>query len=167
VVGATLALPKGDVITVSSDGYGARFALDDLPIQGRGAQGVTAMKIAAGARLISAHTLAVKEIRELLIIASNGRGKRTSLGEYPQKGRAIRGVMAHDLSGAGKGAKVEVAVAIPVAPDDLAVLATASGQVVATPVSEIRKAGRVTAGVSIVAVASGDRLLSGAVASGE
>jgi DNA gyrase subunit A len=167
VVGATLALPKGDVITVSSDGYGARFALDDLPIQGRGAQGVTAMKISAGARLISAHTLAVKESRELLIIASNGRGKRTSLGEYPQKGRAIRGVMAHDLSGAGKGAKVEVAVAIPVAPDDLAVLATASGQVVATPVSEIRKAGRVTAGVSIVAVASGDRLLSGAVASGE
>ena len=86
MVGATLALPKGDVITVSSDGYGARFALDDLPIQGRGAQGVTAMKIAAGARLISAHTLAVKESRELLIIASNGRGKRTSLGEYPQKG---------------------------------------------------------------------------------
>ncbi|MDW8234857.1 MAG: DNA gyrase C-terminal beta-propeller domain-containing protein, partial [Roseiflexaceae bacterium] len=84
---------------------------------------------------------------------ANGYGKRTSLEEYPVKGRATGGVITIRLRPGD-----EVAVAHVVHENSLLTLITESGMVMRTEASGISMFGRHTQGVTIVNLAPNDRV---------
>ena len=92
----------------------------------------------------------------MLTACVNGYGKRTPLEDYPVKGRGTRGVInidANDRNGDVVGMKL-------VADDDEVMLITEKGILIRTRVSEIRETGRNAAGVRLIKLDEGDRLVA-------
>lgn len=154
VVSVSLARTGQHLIAVSSDGYAARFDIDDVPIQGRGSQGVVSMKVGAGAKVVSLLPVEAADKRDLALVLSNGRGKRSKLTDYPLKGRAIRGVLTIDLGTAGKGKPTTVAFAAPMGDEDEVMFTTNRSRAVRMAAKEIKRQGRATAGVITVALSA-------------
>ena len=153
VASAFIAAP-GEVILVTSDGFSARFDVmaAGVPVQGRGSQGVDAIKVNPGAQVVSADAIVPGDKRDLATVLSNGRGKKTSLSEYPVKGRSIRGITAIGMPAAPKS--VRVAFAGVLAEADQAIITTTGGRAIVLPAKEIKRQGRATAGVITVGLSS-------------
>lgn len=93
---------------------------------------------------------------QVLTACVNGYGKRTPLEEYPVKGRGTRGVInidATERNGDVVGMKL-------VSNDDEAILITERGILIRTGVSEIRETGRNAAGVRLIKLDEGDKLVA-------
>jgi DNA gyrase subunit A len=93
---------------------------------------------------------------QVLTVCVNGFGKRTPLEDYPVKGRGTRGVInidANDRNGEVVGMKLVV-------DGDEVMLITEKGILIRTRVSEIRQTGRNAAGVKIIRIDEGDRLVA-------
>ena len=82
------------LILVSEKGMSIRFKTDNIGSVGRTAIGVRGMKIAEGARVVSALPLN-KDTDELAIFSQYGMAKRTSLNEYPIQGRDGKGTITY------------------------------------------------------------------------
>ena len=94
--------------------------------------------------------------RQLLTACVRGFGKRTPLEEYPVKGRGTRGVInidASDRNGDVVGLQLVSSV------DDV-MLITEKGILIRTSVAEIRETGRNAAGVKLIKVDEGDKLVA-------
>ena len=89
----------------------------------------------------------------LLIVTAHGFGKRTSLPEYPTKGRGTGGVITIKLR-----PKDEIASAQVVYETSLLTFITTGGTVMRCQVSDISLLGRSTQGVTILNVGKNDRL---------
>ena len=107
--------------------------------------------------------LTVERIAELgaaeqfiLTVADNGLGKRTSSYDYRRTGRGGQGLAAHDLSRRGG----KLVASFPVEEGDGILLMTDGGQLIRTPVNQIRIAGRNTQGVMIFRTAEGEKVVS-------
>jgi DNA gyrase subunit A len=87
----------GDYVVTTSDGKTLRFSDADLRAAGRVGQGVQAMSLPSSASVVSADWVAENDERMLWVAASNGFIKRSSLGDYPRKGRATGGVATMQL----------------------------------------------------------------------
>ncbi len=83
---------RRDVLLVTSDGLGIRFAETDVRPMGLVAAGVNGVKLAAGQGVVGA-TLVDDDTRLLLVTAS-GKGKRLLGKEFPRQGRYGKGVQA-------------------------------------------------------------------------
>jgi DNA gyrase subunit A len=92
----------------------------------------------------------------VLAVAEEGLGKRASSYEYRVTNRGGKGIVAHDLSRRGG----ELVAAFPVEESDDLMMVTDGGQLIRTPVSQIRRAGRSTQGVMIIRVGEGERVVS-------
>jgi DNA gyrase subunit A len=92
----------------------------------------------------------------VLAIAEEGLGKRASSYEYRVTNRGGKGIVAHDLSRRGG----QLVAAFPVEESDDLMMVTDGGQLIRTPVSQIRRAGRSTQGVMIIRVGEGERVVS-------
>lgn len=154
IVSALIARSGKQMLSVSSDGYAIRFDIDDVPIQGRGSQGVVSQKLGLGAHVVSLTAIDPADKGDLGIVLSNGKGKRSKLADYPLKGRAARGVITADLTTAGKGQPVKVVFAAPVGDEDEVFFTSSSGKAVVMVGREIKRQGRATAGVNTVALSS-------------
>jgi len=108
---------------------------------------------------LSAERIAELEAAEqfILTVSENGLGKRSSAYEYRRTGRGGQGLTAHGLGGrAGK----RLAAAFPVdAADDL-LLVTDGGQMIRTPVEQVRIVGRSSQGVMIFRTGKDERVVS-------
>ena len=111
----------------------------------------------------------LREIAELaaaeeyiLTIADDGMGKRSSAYDYRLTGRGGKGLVAQNIWGRDrKGAPVKkVAQSFPVGAGDQVMLVTDKGQLIRTPVEQIRIAGRSTGGVWILRTTDGERVVS-------
>ncbi len=162
IIAAVTAAAGVQLLFVTSDGYAARWDIDDAPINGRGSQGVASVSVGAGATVVSMDVVTPADPRMVLTIGTTGKGKRTKLAEYPTKGRAIRGVRAMDLV-AVNGATPRVAFSAVVSPRDDVILATRAGKAIVTGTDEIRAAARDTAGVAVVTPVANDEVAVGAV----
>ncbi|WP_409018589.1 DNA gyrase subunit A [Brevundimonas vesicularis] len=93
----------------------------------------------------------------ILTVSENGLGKRSSAYEYRRTGRGGQGLTAHGLGGrAGK----RLAAAFPVdAADDL-LLVTDGGQMIRTPVVQVRIVGRSSQGVMIFRTGADEKVVS-------
>ena len=90
----------------------------------------------------------------LLVAGENGIGKRTDFGEYRAQSRGGKGIITMkttDKTGAVVGA-------LTVKDSDEMMLITVGGQMVRTPVKDIREAGRNTQGVKLVNLDPQDKL---------
>ena len=81
----------------------------------------------------------------ILTVSTEGYGKRTSAYEFRRTGRGGQGLLAQDLT--KKGGRL--AASFPVEESDEILLVTDQGQLIRTPVSQVRMVGRNTSGVII------------------
>jgi DNA gyrase subunit A len=92
----------------------------------------------------------------VLTVADTGLGKRTSSYDYRRTGRGGQGLIAHDLS--RKGGRL--VASFPVEDSDDLLLVTDGGQLIRTPVGDVRITGRNSQGVIILRTADGERVVS-------
>ena len=81
---------KDDIIMVARRGYAARFNESRVRPMGRDTSGVRGMNVSEKDNEVLSMDVARDET-ELFVVTQNGYGKRTSITEYPVKGRAPRG----------------------------------------------------------------------------
>ena len=94
VAGMEVVEPGGDLLTVTSGGFGKRTPLEEYQPKGRASSGVmTTSKKALRTVGIIAAARVVQEADDLTIISSNGVVLRTKVKDIRQAGRATRGVL--------------------------------------------------------------------------
>ena len=96
----------------------------------------------------------------LLTVASDGLGKRSSAYEYRVAGRGGQGIANMDLDRGEDMDRAEVVASFPIVDSDQIVLVSDSGQLIRSPVNEIRIAGRNTRGVHLFRVTEGTKVVS-------
>lgn len=100
----------------------------------------------------------------IFTVADDGMGKRSSAYDYRVTGRGGKGLVAQNIWGRDKkgGPVKKVAQSFPVGDGDEVMLVTDGGQLIRTPVDQIRIAGRSTAGVWVLRTGDGERVVSAA-----
>ena len=93
--------------------------------------------------------------QQILAITTDGMGKRAIGYDYRVTGRRGKGLIAHKISG-----EQRLAAAFKVEEGDEVMVVTNAGQLIRTPVSQIRLAGRATQGVRVLRVAEGEQVVS-------
>ena len=108
--------------------------------------------------------LSVERIAELgaaeqfiLTVTETGFGKRSSAYEYRRTGRGGQGLTAHGLGGRAGN---RLAAAFPVEEGDDLLMVTSGGQMIRTPVAQIRIVGRASQGVTVFRTADGEKVVS-------
>jgi len=98
----------------------------------------------------------------ILTIANDGMGKRSSAYDYRITGRGGKGLVAQNIWGRDKknGPTKKVSQSFPVDDGDQVMLVTDRGQLIRTPVDQIRIAGRSTGGVWVLRTAEGEHVVS-------
>ncbi len=98
----------------------------------------------------------------ILTIADDGMGKRSSAYDYRVTGRGGKGLVAHNIWGSNKktGPIKQIASSFMVGDDDEVMLVTDAGQLIRTPVDQIRIAGRSTSGVWVLRTKDTERVVS-------
>ena len=92
----------------------------------------------------------------ILTLSANGYGKRTSAYEYRitnRGGKGITAMVVNDRNG-------PLVASFPIEESDEIMLVTDGGQLIRTPVHDIRKAGRNTQGVIIIDTADDEHVVS-------
>ena len=100
----------------------------------------------------------------IFTVADDGMGKRSSAYDYRVTGRGGKGLVAQNIWGRDKkgGPVKKVAQSFPVGDGDEVMLVTDGGQLIRTPVDQIRIAGRSTGGVWVLRTGDGERVVSAA-----
>jgi len=92
----------------------------------------------------------------ILTVSSEGYGKRTSAYEFRRTGRGGQGLLAQDLTKRGG----RLTASFPVDDTDQILLVTDQGQLIRTPVKQVRMAGRNTSGVIIFRTGTDEHVVS-------
>ena len=147
-----------DVVCVSSDGQSIRFEESDVREMGRTAGGVRVMKIDKGEKVVGAD--AVKQGTNdvsMLVISSNGYGKKTHIKEFKTQGRGGSGVKAIKVT-AKTGGLISAKIVTEETEELVAI--SKKSQVIRCELKEIPTLGRDTQGVRIMKLRDGDGLAS-------
>lgn len=150
---------KDEIILATTNGQAIRFKESQLRAMGRGASGVTAIKLkkndfVAGLDIIRTDNKEQMAKGKLLVIMDKGFAKQTPLKEYRLQSRGGSGIKTAKIS--DKTGKI---VNIHLIGDEEEVLAlSAKGQMIRTKISDIRTAGRATSGVKIMRLNEGDKV---------
>jgi DNA gyrase subunit A len=92
----------------------------------------------------------------ILTVSTEGYGKRSSAYEFRRTGRGGQGLLAQDLTKRGG----RLTASFPVEDGDQILLVTDQGQLIRTPVSQVRIVGRNTSGVIIFRTSSEEHVVS-------
>lgn len=142
-----------DILLMSNAGKAVRFAEENVRKMGRTARGVRGIKMQDGQKVVS--LMIPQEGSTVLTASENGFGKRTSIDEFPTKGRGTQGVIGmviNDRNGTLVGA-------VQVEDNHEIMLISDQGTLVRTRVSEVSTLGRNTQGVTLIKVQEGERLV--------
>ena len=138
-----------------------KFQADDQTLRpmGRQTAGVQAMKFRGepgNDLLLSMDVIPADSDSDLLVVTNEGFAKRTALSEYRLQGRNGYGVKAINLV-EDRGSLVGAMV---VHEDDQVMAIMKSGKVIRSDVSEIKRTGRNTQGVTLAKTGKDDEILS-------
>jgi DNA gyrase subunit A len=142
-----------DIIMVARSGQAIRFDEAQARPMGRDTSGVRGMNVSRGENEVLAMDIA-RDDDELLVVTENGFGKRTSIAEYPQKGRGGMGVQTIRLTERKGG----VAGAMIVREHQELLFISQEGMVQRTSVRGISRYGRSSQGVRLMNMREGDRV---------
>ncbi|MNX85379.1 DNA gyrase subunit A [compost metagenome] len=92
VIGMTLGKDVGDLLSVTTDGYGKRTALSEYRQQGRGGLGIINMKLNANRNGKVASIMLADEDQEIVIVTTHGIVIRQKVATVPRLGRMTQGV---------------------------------------------------------------------------
>jgi DNA gyrase subunit A len=144
---------EDDIIIVSRSGQAARFNESQVRAMGRDTSGVRGMNVSRNGNSVLAMDVALDD-QELLVVTENGYGKRTSISEYPVKGRGSMGVKTITLT-ENKG---QLAGALVVREHQELVFISQNGMVQRTSVRGINRYGRASQGVKVMNIRDDDQV---------
>ncbi|MCL5004698.1 MAG: DNA gyrase subunit A [Patescibacteria group bacterium] len=155
-----LSSGKDEIILATGQGQAIRFKESQLRPMGRGAAGVTAIRLKkndfiSGLDIIKESQKSKVKSQNLLVVTENGFAKQTALKEYRVQSRGGSGIKAAKIN-----AKTGSIVAIQIIGEEEELLALSSkGQIIRTKISAIRQAGRATSGVKIMKLKEKDKVM--------
>ena len=158
LLGTMMTQANDTIMLVTTDGQSIRFAATDVRDMGRTAGGVRGIDLDKGDAVVGLGVIEQNMPEPtLIIISSNGYGKRTPVDEYKvQKrgGSGIKTANVTDKTGVIVGASI-------VTTDHSELIAiSAKSQVVRTDMESIPVLGRATQGVRVMKLREGDTLAS-------
>ncbi|MGB7587206.1 MAG: DNA gyrase subunit A [Solirubrobacterales bacterium] len=157
LVQVRLTTGEDDLLLVSKSGHAARFSEKVVRAMGRDTSGVKGMnvgsKVNGGPNRVLALAVAHDDT-ELFVVTENGYGKRTSIAEYPVKGRGTKGVLTAKLTEKKGG----LAGALVVREHQELLFISQNGMVQRTSVKGISRMGRPTQGVKVMNIKDDDRV---------
>ncbi|RBP97762.1 DNA gyrase subunit A [Bifidobacterium aemilianum] len=168
LIGAALCNADDDIILVSRKGMSLKFQADDEQLRpmGRQTAGVQGMRFREGDELLAMDVVKSAQNAEaagedaggedLLVVTNEGFAKRSAISEYRLQGRNGYGVKALQLN-ESRGSLVG---ALIVHEDDQVMAIMKSGKVIRSDVSEIKRTGRNTQGVTLAKPDKKDEILS-------
>lgn len=158
LIGAALCNAADDIILVSKQGMSLKFAADNdqLRPMGRQTAGVQGMKFRGDDELLAMDVVPEDSKQGLLVVTNEGFAKRTAISEYRLQGRNGFGVKAVQLA-EGRGSLVG---ALIVSEDDQVMAIMKSGKVIRSNVTEVKRTGRTTQGVTLAKPDKGDEIIS-------
>ena len=152
LISASLTDGHDEVVLVTKEGMSIRFSEEELRDQGRATVGVWGIRPDKGDEVVSVSL--VRPGSTLLVAGENGIGKRTPFDDYRSQSRGGKGVITMK-TGEKTG---QVVGALSVTDDDEIMLITSGGQMVRTPVAQIRETGRIAMGVKLIDLPEGEKL---------
>ena len=153
LVNVALTGGNSDILLFASNGKTVRFDESEVRSMGRTATGVRGMKLGDGAEVVS---LIVAAEGDILTATQRGYGKRTTLDEFPKKGRGTQGVIGIQCS-ERNGALV---AAVQATEAHELMLISDQGTLVRTRVAEVSQLGRNTQGVTLIRLPADEKLVS-------
>jgi DNA gyrase subunit A len=157
LVQVRLTSGEDDILMVSKSAHAVRFSEGEARPMGRDTSGVKGMNVSAKVGGEANRVLAMDVARddtELFVVTENGYGKRTSIAEYPRKGRGTKGVLTAKLTEKKGG----LAGALIVREHQELLFISQLGMVQRTSASGISLMGRPTQGVKVMNIKDDDRI---------
>jgi DNA gyrase subunit A len=144
LVAADIVNQRGEVILVTQNGQGIRFAVKGLRPASRTSGGVRGIRLSPGDRLVAMD--AIFPDASLLTVTEKGYGKRSWAKNFPLQARGGKGVFAHKIT--DKTGRVIAAKLVP--PKQHVIIVSAGGIVIRISVDdEVSLLGRDTQGVRL------------------
>src|SRR5919197_3641235 len=157
LVQVRLTSGEDDLLVVSKSGHAARFSEKVVRPMGRDTSGVKGMNVAGKVGREPNRVLAMDVARDdtdLFVVTENGYGKRTSVADYPVKGRGTKGVLTIKLVEKKGG----LAGALFVREHQDLLFISENGMVQRTNAGGISRMGRATQGVRVMNMKGDDRV---------
>ena len=151
-----LAKSYDEIIIGTSCGMAIRFPIKDLRPLGRSAKGVISMKLRTGDEIVGCDIVPQDYDADLLVVTSDGFGKRTKLSEFRAQNRGGIGLIATKFKTSSSRL---VALTIVEDSDDI-MLVTANGVVTRINAGSISQQGRPATGVRAQNLNEGDNVVS-------
>ena len=151
-----LAKSYDEIIIGTSCGMAIRFPIKDLRPLGRSAKGVISMKLRSGDEIVGCDIVPQDYDADLLVVTSDGFGKRTKLSEFRAQNRGGIGLIATKFKTSSSRL---VALTIVEDSDDI-MLVTANGVVTRINAGSISRQGRPATGVRAQNLNDGDNVVS-------
>ena len=151
-----LAKSYDEIIIGTSCGMAIRFPIKDLRPLGRSAKGVISMKLRTGDEIVGCDIVPQDYDADLLVVTSDGFGKRTKLSEFRTQNRGGIGLIATKFKTSSSRL---VALTIVENSDDI-MLVTANGVVTRINAGSISQQGRPATGVRAQNLNDGDNVVS-------
>ena len=151
-----LATANDEILIGTSNGMAIRFAIADLRPLGRSARGVTSMKLRTGDEIVGCDIVPKDYDADLLVVTSDGFGKRTKISEFRSQNRGGIGLIATKFK---SSASKLVALTIVKDTDDI-MMVTANGIVTRINAGSISRQGRPATGVKAINLVDSDSVCS-------
>lgn len=158
LVGSFAVRDEDHIMLVANTGKAIRFLASDVRTMGRTAGGVRGIKLDDGEFIVGAAVIPAGKDDGLflLCVGENGVGKRTAVSEFGPQGRAGSGVIAFKAN--AKTGPLVTAMAVTEAQD--LIMFASNGVSNRISIQDIRETGRATAGVYLMSLDEGCRLVS-------
>ncbi len=151
-----LAQDNDEIIIGTSRGMAIRFAISDLRPLGRSARGVNSMKLRTGDTIVGCDVVPRDYDADLLVMTSDGFGKRSKLSEFRPQNRGGLGLIATKFKTSSSRL---VALTIVEEKDEIMVV-SANGVVTRVSASSISRQGRPATGVKVQNLGENDYVVS-------
>ena len=154
LIGAAITSGGDEIILGTRDGMSIRFNESDVRAMGRVSVGVRGIKLREGDEVVD--MVVVEAGASLLTVCERGYGKRTDLDDYRVQSRGGLGLI--NIKTTDRNGRVVALKAVH--DDDELMMITANGMIVRTGLNEVRAIGRNTAGVRMISLKEGDKLVA-------
>ena len=150
---------QGDsVIIITKDGQAIHFAAADARLLGRSTRGVRGIKMRTYDEVIGAGVAPASGDYTVLVVSEKGLGKRTSVAQYTLQHRGGLGVKTFKVT--DRTGKVVGATIVVKDLDADLIITSKHGQVIRMPLKHVSTLGRVTQGVTLMRLKTGDKVAS-------
>mgnify|MGYP004531331145 CR=1 FL=1 len=151
-----VAKSTDEVLIGTSCGMAIRFAVEDLRPLGRTARGVNSMKLRVGDKIIGCDVVPADFDADLLVVTSDGFGKRSKLSEFRAQNRGGIGLIATKFKSSSSRL---VALTIVRESDEILVVSQ-NGVVSRIKAGDISRQGRPATGVKIQNLSDNDSVIA-------